>query len=238
MPGAYSADLRERVLAAGEEEGLSPAAAATRFRVGERTVYRWRREARHEGRRYAKAPAGGPRPVTEGTEDVLHELATGPTTSDATLAEQAALDEARTGRKLSPSTLCRAFRRLGLTRKKDAPRRRARAGGHPGGAGGLRRADDGPRPAPAGARGRGRRGHRSDPQPRSRAQGSAGPRHGAGRPLAPAHRARRHGGGRRHRRHEHRVRHRHGGLHGLPRPGADPGVGPDPARPPWRSWTT
>jgi transposase len=118
MPGAYSADLRERVLAAGEEEGLSPAAAATRFRVGERTVYRWRREARHEGRRYAKAPAGGPRPVTEGTEDVLHELATGPTTSDATLAEQAALDEARTGRKLSPSTLCRAFRRLGLTRKK------------------------------------------------------------------------------------------------------------------------
>ncbi len=125
MPRAYSADLRERVLAAGED-GLSPAAAAARFRVGERTVYRWRREARHEGRRHAKPHRCGRRPVVAGTEDVLHDLATGAATSDATLAEQVELYAARTGRKLSPATLCRAFRRLGLTRKK---RRSARMSG-------------------------------------------------------------------------------------------------------------
>ena len=116
MPRAYSADLRERVLVACEEEGLSRAAAARRYRVGERTVYRWLHEAHHDGRRCAKPHAGGPRPRVAGGEEVLHQLVA--TRNDATLAEQAELYEARTGRKLSPSTLCRAFRRLGLTRKK------------------------------------------------------------------------------------------------------------------------
>ena len=136
MPRAYSADLRERVLAACEE-GLSRAAAARRYRVGERTVYRWLHEAHHEGRREVKPHAGGPRPLLEGSEDVLRQLAA--ERNDATLAEHAELYEARTGRKLSPSTLCRAFRRLGLTRKKDPARRRAGSGGDPGRAGGLRR---------------------------------------------------------------------------------------------------
>ena len=117
MPRAYSADLRGRVLA-DCEAGLGRAAAARRYHLGERTVYRWLHEARHDDRREAKPRAGGRRPVVAGTENVLHELATGPTTGDATLAEQAALYEARTGRRLSPATLCRAFQRLGLTRKK------------------------------------------------------------------------------------------------------------------------
>ena len=152
MPRPYSADLRERVLA-DCEAGLSRAAAARRYRVGERTVYRWLAGARHEGRRAAKPhDAGGPRPVVAGTEAILHELATGPATRDATLAEQAALYKARTGRKLSPSTLCRAFQRQRLTRKKDLARRRAGSGGGPGRAGGVRRAGAGARPAPAGVR--------------------------------------------------------------------------------------
>jgi transposase len=117
MPRAYSADLRERVLAACED-GLSPAEAAARFRVGERTAYCWRRAARRAGRRHAKPHRGGRRPVVAGTEDVLHDLATAAPTSDATLAEHAELYAGRTGRELSSSTLCRAFRRLGLTRKK------------------------------------------------------------------------------------------------------------------------
>ena len=100
--------------------------------VGERTVYRWLAEARDEGRREAKPHAGGPRPRVEGTEEVLHELATGPMTRDATLAEQVELYEARTDRELSAATLCRAFRRLGLTRKKDPTRRRAGSGGDSG----------------------------------------------------------------------------------------------------------
>ena len=149
MPRPYSADLRERVLA-DCEAGLGRAAAARRYRLGERTVYRWLHEARHEGRRRAKPHAGGPRPVVAGTEAVLHELATGPATRDATLAEQAELYEARTGRKLSPSTLCRAFQRQRLTRKKDPARHRAGSRGDPGRAGGLRRTGARPRPAPAG----------------------------------------------------------------------------------------
>ena len=149
MPRAYSADLRERVVT-DCEAGLGRAAAARRYRVGERTVYRWLAEARHDGRRAAKPHAGGPRPRVEGTAEVLHELATGPTTRDATLAEQAEAYRARTGRRLSPATLCRAFQRLRLTRKKDSARRRAGPRGDPGRAGGVRRTGARPRPGPAG----------------------------------------------------------------------------------------
>ena len=149
MPRASSSDPRERVVT-DCEAGLGRVAAARRHRLGERTVYRWLHEARHAGRREAKPHAGGRRPVVAGTEDVLHELATGPTTGDATLAEQAELYEARTGRRLSASTPCRAFRRLGLTRKKDPARRRTGSGGDPGRAGGVRRAPRPRRPAAAG----------------------------------------------------------------------------------------
>ena len=149
MPRPYSAGLRERVVT-DREAGLGRAAAARRYRVGERTVDRWLAEARHDGRRRAKPHAGGPRPRVEGTEEVLHELATAPATRDAALAAQAGLYAARTGRRLSPSTLCRAFRRLGLTRKKDPARHRAGSGGDPGRADGVRRTGARPRPEPAG----------------------------------------------------------------------------------------
>src|ERR1700745_2548990 len=59
MAGSYSADLRERVLAA-VEAGATPGAAARRFAVGRSTAYRWAREARVEGRRVAKRLGGGP----------------------------------------------------------------------------------------------------------------------------------------------------------------------------------
>ena len=58
MPKPYSADLRERVLLAGEA-GLLPAIVARRFGVGLSTVYLWRQQARAEGRRCAKPHAGG-----------------------------------------------------------------------------------------------------------------------------------------------------------------------------------
>ena len=47
MAGSYSADLRERVLAA-VEAGATPGAAARRFAVGRSTAHRWAREARVE----------------------------------------------------------------------------------------------------------------------------------------------------------------------------------------------
>jgi hypothetical protein len=61
MAGAYSTDLRGRVLAA-VEAGESVEAAARRFAVGRSTAHRWVAAARDEGRRAAKPMRGGPAP--------------------------------------------------------------------------------------------------------------------------------------------------------------------------------
>ena len=72
MAGAYSTDLRERVLTA-VEAGEAPDAVAARFMVGRATVYRWVAAARDEGRRRAKPMGGGgPKPTIWGeTEAAL-----------------------------------------------------------------------------------------------------------------------------------------------------------------------
>jgi transposase len=125
MPRPYSADLRERVLAACERQDGSRAATARRFAVGQSTVYAWLRQAREEGRRAAK-PARGGSPWLGGAagqsalEAVLQEG------RDATLAEFAAKLAARTGRRWSPSAVCRALRRLGWPRKKRQSARPSR----------------------------------------------------------------------------------------------------------------
>ena len=58
MPRPCSADLRERVLLAGEA-GLPPTEVARRFGIGLSTVYLWRQQARAEGLRCAKPQGGG-----------------------------------------------------------------------------------------------------------------------------------------------------------------------------------
>lgn len=125
MARAYSADLRERVISVCNEEGLSVAEAARRYRLGERTVYRWRRIVRQEGRGRALLHRGGRQAVVTGREDVLRQLVV--EANDATLADYAIAFGERTGRALSPSAMCRALQRLGLRRKKKGPARR-RAG--------------------------------------------------------------------------------------------------------------
>src|SRR6185369_17219623 len=62
MPGAYSADLRQRVLRVCECGQLSRAKISALFQVGETTLYRWQQEWRAEGRCRAKPHAGGPAP--------------------------------------------------------------------------------------------------------------------------------------------------------------------------------
>jgi transposase len=59
MGRTYSQDLRDRVIAAVEREGLSRRSAARRYRVGVATAVRWLR-ACSEGRRQAR-PQGGDR---------------------------------------------------------------------------------------------------------------------------------------------------------------------------------
>jgi transposase len=117
MPRPYSADLRERVLLAGEA-GLLPAMVARRFGVGLSTVYLWRQQARAEGRRCAKPHAGGrARGIDLAGEAILRALVS--ERNDRTLDEYKEQLAARTGGlRVSRPTLCRALRRLGLGRKK------------------------------------------------------------------------------------------------------------------------
>ena len=115
MPHACSTDLRERVLAAYEAGEGSQAAIAGRFRVGERTLSRWLRAARTEGRRGPKTPARRRAPVG-GAGEVLAGLVA--ERNDATLAEYADLLDERAGVRRSPSAVCRALRALGLVREK------------------------------------------------------------------------------------------------------------------------
>jgi transposase len=75
MAGAYSRDLRSRVLAA-VEAGESVKAAARRFAVGRSTACRWVQAARDEGRREAKPMHGGPAPRIQGAaKESMLELA-------------------------------------------------------------------------------------------------------------------------------------------------------------------
>jgi transposase len=95
MAGAYSRDLRSRVLAA-IEAGETPEAAAERFAVGRSTAYRWAAAARDEGRRAAKPMRGGPAPRIHGeVEAAMLGLAGG--SDHPSLAEIAAGLAERTG---------------------------------------------------------------------------------------------------------------------------------------------
>ena len=126
MPGAYSADLRERVLLVCERGELTRAKIAALFQVGETTVYRWLQEWRAEGRREAKPHAGGSAPQLDATalgklKDLVAE------SNDLTLAEYAAKLAERAEVQVSGSTVCRALQKLGLPRKKDTAGARAGA---------------------------------------------------------------------------------------------------------------
>jgi transposase len=143
MPGAYSADLRERVLLACERGRLSRARIAKLFQVGETTLHRWLQEWRVDGRRAAKPPAGGPAPrLGVAALDKLKELVA--ERNDLTLAAYAARVAERAEGPVSGSTVCRALQKLGLPRKKDAAGARAGSARYCRGSGELvRRAGQG-----------------------------------------------------------------------------------------------
>jgi transposase len=114
MAGAYSTDLRSRVLAA-VEAGETPEAVAERFAVGRSTVYRWVAAAREEGRREAKRVGGGPPPAIRGeAEAALRRMLAG-SGNHLTLAECRDRLAAETGLRVHPWTVGRALRRMGWT---------------------------------------------------------------------------------------------------------------------------
>jgi transposase len=114
MAGAYSTDLRSRVLAA-VEAGESPEAVAQRFAVGRSTAYRWVAAARDEGRRVAKRMGGGPPPaIRDEAEAALRRMLAG-SDNHLTLAECRDRLAAETGLRVHPWTVGRALRRMGWT---------------------------------------------------------------------------------------------------------------------------
>lgn len=128
MGKPLSMDLRERVIAA-IDAGLSRRAAAARYGIAPSTAIRWDIERRTAGS-FAPKPQGGDMRSRnlEGNAEVIH--AALEETPDMTLAE---LCVPLSGRDIaaSSSSLWRFFRRHGISRKKDRPRRRTGSPGRP-----------------------------------------------------------------------------------------------------------
>ena len=113
MAGAYSRDLRSRVLAV-VEAGETPETAARRFAVGRSTAYRWVQATHDEGRREAKPMRGGPAPRIQGAIGAaMLDLAGKP--NHLSLAEIAARLAETHGVQVHLTTLHRALRRAGWT---------------------------------------------------------------------------------------------------------------------------
>src|SRR5918993_5010241 len=113
---AYSVDLREKIIAA-VERGMSKAQAARIFGVGATSVKRYVKLA--EGGKPlspGKAPGKKGKLAGSGMKLLGEDLRTRPA---ATYEKRADLLCELLGVRVSKSTICRAIRRLGYTRKKD-----------------------------------------------------------------------------------------------------------------------
>lgn len=121
MAGAYSADLRERVLAA-VEAGESVPSAARRFAVGRSTVQDWVRALRQDGRRVAGKMGGHRKPAIAGeAEVVLRQVLEG--ANYLTLAQCRDRLAEKAGVSVHLSTVHRALARMKWSWKKAHPAR-------------------------------------------------------------------------------------------------------------------
>src|SRR3954453_23282479 len=113
MAGAYSADLRERVLMA-VEAGEAPEEVAERFMEGRAPGYPWGGPAREEGRPPPNPRNGGPKPIIrDDVEAALLRILEG--SNHLTLEECRDRLGAATGVWVDPWTVGRALRRLHWT---------------------------------------------------------------------------------------------------------------------------
>lgn len=125
MARPYSMDLRERVVQAVEEEGLSRRQAADRFGVGIKTAIDWVRRFRETGSLAAK-PMGGCRPkkIVGQYRDWLLERCRHDFTLRGLIAELA-----ERGLQVDYHTVWDFVHSEKLTYKKDAGRQRTRPAG-------------------------------------------------------------------------------------------------------------
>jgi putative transposase len=118
---AYSVDLRKRVVAAVDDEGMERGDAAAQFRVGIATVYRWMRRAA-AGESLEPLPRGHRRKsIPDEDLGTLRELVA--QKPDRTVAELTSAYVAQTQRAVSASSITRALARAKLTLKKKSSRR-------------------------------------------------------------------------------------------------------------------
>jgi len=113
MTRAYSQDLRDRVIAAVERDGLSRREAARRYRIGDATAVRWLAAVR-QGRRSPRAQGGDRRSRLPAYE--LSLLALIKAEPDLTLAAVALLAEHAV--KADAGMLSRFFTGRGISFKK------------------------------------------------------------------------------------------------------------------------
>lgn len=110
---AHPVQLRKKVLAA-RARGESASSIAQRFEIGERTVYRLQRRER-DGQPVTPAKTGPRRPTKLNADDLrlLREL----------IEREPGVTAQAAGKRLSVrvaiSTVCRAWKRMGLTLKKS-----------------------------------------------------------------------------------------------------------------------
>ena len=113
---AYSQDLRQRVLAA-VDAGTPRSEVVRQFQVSLATLKRLLKQRRVEGHVQPKTRAGPSFRISIQQHDILQaQLRADP---DATLEEHCRQWQERQGRRVSTSTMSRAIRRLGWTRKKS-----------------------------------------------------------------------------------------------------------------------
>ncbi len=112
----YSADLRERVLAAVQAGEHAQAQIAEQFQISDATLENWLRRQRETGH-CAALPHGGGRPRTlqDCAAFIRAEIKKQP---DVTLEELCTRVAQAQGAQASPSMMCRELQRLNLPRKK------------------------------------------------------------------------------------------------------------------------
>lgn len=119
---AYSVDLRERIVEAVKDKGLSKTAAAELYGVSRATVYRYL-ELDSEGDLQPRVRPGQlPRLDEQACKKLLEQVEQN---NDLSLEEHAVKFAEEQGIELKKSSIANYFARLGVRRKKDAASPRA-----------------------------------------------------------------------------------------------------------------
>jgi len=121
MVRPYSEDLRARLIAAVEEDGLSRREAAQRYRVSASSAVKWLAQHRRTGRIKARPMGGDRRSKLKPERAFLAKLMAAE--NDLTLAAMAARLLSERGVRADPSMLSRFFAAEGISFKKKRSRR-------------------------------------------------------------------------------------------------------------------